>query len=119
MQKQQFIKPQSPSDVLPVMEDFVKRNINHYPKLALVDLQAQAIAFFNYWEDFDWKRNGKAKIKSLSRTVATWLLNAQDRVPNWKLKQYLANTQKNFSMSDLIDEKTQTKTRLEVSLNVH
>ena len=95
-----FEIPKTPQDLEPMMYEYINTHLRRYPKLVCLDVPIQALSFYTYWNDLDWKR-GKHPIKSLSMTVATWLLNAQSRVPDYKMKQYMKQHNASFTMKDL------------------
>lgn len=74
-----IVYPASSDEVLEMFKAWRDKHIKVEPRIQGVNLPLEAEKFFEYWNDQDWKRNGK-KMKSVNGSIATWLGNACERV---------------------------------------
>lgn len=74
--------PQSKEEVLTLFENWRDDHAEIEPRIMGVNLALEAEKYFDYWNERNWCRKGKTKIKSLKASIATWLGLAIEKVPH-------------------------------------
>lgn len=74
--------PQSKEEVLTLFENWRDDHAEIEPRIMGVNLALEAEKYFDYWNERNWCRKGKTKIKSLKASIGTWLGLAIEKVPH-------------------------------------